>query len=503
MMIKNKIGFSILSLFSGFLIPLSLFAQQKSAKRGVGWDEKVRPLTAADASRLQEGVSWVYNWGVSADKDLDAYKADDGIVFVPQCWNAGFDASRLRSWLKTHPNTRYLLGFNEPNFSSQANMTPTDAAKAWPLLEQIAKDFNLKLVAPALNFSGEKVGGRTWSPYEWLDAFLEAYPTARIDALALHCYMNWYSAQTWFATEYFYKDLYDPSKTDVYGKYPHIKKYFDTYGKKPMLLTEFCAWEGNKDGYTSTLENQIDQMTQKIQKLEQSDLVEGYAWFMANPRQSATSYPYNNMFAANAAGSELSELGKVYVYMSSFDRNRYYTCGETILAKDYVDASMDNTIVRPRPNTEEGSDIPLQVELQAASWTQYQITVSGSGSYTLLLHGKWEANSKPWIYVDGKKVSSNIPIADNGWGDIGTTLSLAAGEHQLLVYNAGNNTFLLSYMKFDKTTAVNSVENDSYPIETRYYDLTGRRIAAPTRGITIKTVRTANNQLRAVKVVRR
>lgn len=102
-MTKNKIGFSILGLFLGFLFPHSLLAQSKSVKRGVGWDEKVRPLTIADAERLQDGVSWVYNWGVSANNNLETYNADNGIVFVPQCWNANFDESRLRTWLKTHP----------------------------------------------------------------------------------------------------------------------------------------------------------------------------------------------------------------------------------------------------------------------------------------------------------------------------------------------------------------------------------------------------------------
>lgn len=503
MMTKNKIGFSILGLFLGFLFPHSLLAQSKSVKRGVGWDEKVRPLTIADAERLQDGVSWVYNWGVSANNNLETYNADNGIVFVPQCWNANFDESRLRTWLKTHPNTRYLLGFNEPNFSSQANMTPTEAAKAWPKLEQIAEDFHLKLVAPALNFSGEKVGDRIWSPYEWLDAFLAAYPTAKIDALALHCYMNWYNAQTWFVTEFFYKDLYDPVKTDVYGKYPHLIKYFDTYGKKPMLLTEFCAWEGNKDGYTSTLENQIDQMTQKIQKLEQNDLVEGYAWFMANPQKDVNTYPFNNMFTSSSAGSELSELGKVYVYMSPFDTNKYYTPGETILAKDYIDASMDYTIVRPRPNTEEGSDIPLQVELQESSWTQYQVTATTSGSYNLVLHGKWTEYSKPWIYVDGKKASTNIPITANAWGDVSTTIPLTAGHHLLQVYNAGNDIFLLSSLRLDETTTINSVESESPPQEIHYYDLSGRSVTNASQGITIKKVRTATNQLYTVKVIGR
>ena len=56
-----------------------------------------------------------------------------------------------------------------------------------------------------------------------------------------------------------------------------------------MMLTEFCSWEN--DGTITGVDFQIDQMTQKLQKLEQSDLVEGYAWFMANADGGASAIP--------------------------------------------------------------------------------------------------------------------------------------------------------------------------------------------------------------------
>lgn len=484
------------------LIPFSTaLAQQKSAKRGVGWDEKTRAVTASDVALLKGGVSWLYNWGQSSGQAMGEATDDGDMVYVPMCWNGLYSESQLTSWLKAHPNTKWLLGFNEPNFSSQANMTPTEAAKLWPKLEKIADDYGLKLAAPALNFSGEKVGGRTWNPYEWLDAFLEAYPTAKIDALVLHSYMNWYSATVWFATEYFYKDLYNPAKTDVYGKYPHIVKYLDTYGKKPMLLTEFCAWEGNKDGFVTTEENQIDQMTQKLQKLEQDTIVAGYAWFIGNG--TASAFPYNSITQTTAAGSGLSKLGKVYVNMSSFDTSKYYSEGETIMAKDYVDASTDASVVRPRPNTEAGSGIPLQIELPSSGWATWQIDLPHGGEHQLSVHMKTTADAPLWAYVDGKKVATpSLASTAGAWTDRTVSLTLQAGKHKLMLFNAGTTEVCLNSLAIHVTSGIETVSAaPSAVVDKQYYDLSGRRVTASASGVRIVVEKMDDGTRRVLKAI--
>ena len=486
------------------LIPVSTaFAQQKSVKRGVGWDEKTRAVSASDVAMLKDGVSWLYNWGQHSSEAMGTATDNGEMTFVPMCWNGLYSESQLSAWLKAHPNTKWLLGFNEPNFSSQANMTPAEAAKEWPRLEKIAADYGLKLAAPALNFSGERVGGRTWSPYEWLDAFLEAYPTARIDALVLHSYMNWYSATVWFATEYFYKDLYNPAKTDVYGKYPHIVKYLDTYGKKPMLLTEFCAWEGNKDGFVTTEENQIDQMTQKLQKLEQDTIVAGYAWFIGNG--TASAFPYNSITQTTAAGSGLSKLGKVYVNMSSFDTSKYYSEGETIMAKDYVDASTDAYIVRPRPNTESGSSIPLQIELPSSGWAKWQVNAANSGEHQLTVHMKTTADMSLWVYVDGKNtVKSSLASTDGEWADRTVDLKLTAGKRKLMLFNAGSNSVYVNSLVFSETTGIKTIgKASSEVVDRQYYDLSGRKVEVPQPGVYIIVEKMSDGTSNVSKAVRR
>ena len=444
----------------------SALAQQRSAKRGIGWDEKTQALSEATISKMAPGISWVYNWGITP-KDPSLFSAEGEMVFVPMCWNALSNASEtaLRNYLSNHSEVKLLLGFNEPNFSAQANMTPQQAVNAWPKLEQIAADYGLELAAPALNFTGETVGGRVWGPYEWYDEFFRLYPTAKVDYLVLHCYMNWFSSTLWFATEYFYKDLYNAQKSELYGKYPNLVAFLDNYkeqhGHFPrMYLTEFCAWEGNKDGFVLNADSQLDQMTQKVQKLEQSDLVAGYAWFMGNAGGGASSYPYMSIFQQDVSTSPLSTLGTVYTYMSSFDASKYYVPGEMIVAKDYINASTDNQQVRLRPNTETDSDIPLQVQWGTSSWMSYQMDIATEGQYDLTLHMQSSAASSFRLYRNatgsGNRLTDTmtLPSTDGQWADVTTTVTLPAGKYAMLIYNMSTTTVLVNALQLKTTTAV-------------------------------------------------
>lgn len=467
---------------------LTGLAQTSGAKRGLSWDEAALPLQQHHMELMTPGINWVYNWG-NTPRNPELY-GSASLSYAPMCWNSNFNEAAIRDYLNAHPETRYLLGFNEPNFSSQSNMTPAYAASQWPRLEAIAADYEgLKLVAPALNFTGERVGGRMWSPYEWLDEFVRLYPEARIDCLALHCYMNWYSANTWFATEYIYSDLYDPTKRDVYGRYPNLVNYLDAYKAEhghfpPMMLTEFCAWEN--DGTINGVDFQIDQMTQKVQKLEQSDLVEGYAWFIGNV--AAGTYPYMGFIEAANANSGLSDLGKVYVHMSSFDTDRHYAPGENISAKDYVDATTDERLVRVRPNSDAASDSPLQIELTPGAYVQYSIEVAEKGDYMFTLHMSTASDIAMMLYVDNRRTStSTLPSTSGQWADRAFPAQLESGIHDITFFNASDTPLLLNDWHFEvKNSGLTEIAGTEEENAAEYYTLQGLPAAEPANGLYIK-----------------
>lgn len=241
--------------------------------------------------------------------------------YYPMCWTAKYDEKKLRAYLDAHPGVKYLLGFNEPNFMYQANLTPKDAAAKWPKVEKIAEDYNLRLVAPVLNFTGDHVGGRAWTPLEWIDEFIKQYK-------------------------------------------------------------------------------------------------------QKNKRQ-------------------------VYVHMSAFDKDYFYAPGSRIPAKDYVDATTDDRQVRLRPNTEEGSDVPLQVEFQKGSAAAYQIEVPQDGTYKITLHCLAATETALGITADEWQTTRAVTVSTNGkWIDVEDNITLAAGRHTLRMANLGDASFLINSWTF-------------------------------------------------------
>jgi hypothetical protein len=61
------------------------------------------------------------------------------------CWGAVYAGDVAGIEARIQAGSKYLLGFNEPNFKSQANLTPAQAASMWPNLEKIAADKGLEL----------------------------------------------------------------------------------------------------------------------------------------------------------------------------------------------------------------------------------------------------------------------------------------------------------------------------------------------------------------------
>lgn len=108
-------------------------------------------------------MSWVYTLGRHATQQRHhGYGARRLPGLRAHVLERRFRRGSPAAYLTAHPGVEYLLGFNEPNIAWTAggsSMTPQQAADAWPRLEKIADDYGLKLVAPALNFSGDNVGG--------------------------------------------------------------------------------------------------------------------------------------------------------------------------------------------------------------------------------------------------------------------------------------------------------------------------------------------------------
>lgn len=125
---------------------------------------------ATPESMTAFGGAWCYSW--CPDPGAPA-----GYEAVPMIWGA----SDVRQ--PVGGNSAWLMGFNEPDLTGQANLSPEAAARLWRDVERRHPD--RKLVAPAPSHLHP----------EWLPQFRAAYrqlwgAAPRLDALALHCYLQ-------------------------------------------------------------------------------------------------------------------------------------------------------------------------------------------------------------------------------------------------------------------------------------------------------------------------
>jgi hypothetical protein len=242
---------------------------ERSCKRGVAYGYHSIP----DLTALNAGISWWYNWATVPDQDVQGVYASMGVDFVPMVWGGNFNPTQVKAQIPA--GAKYLLGFNEPNFFSQANLSPTQAAALWPDIEDIAADKGLQIASPAVNFCGG--GCHETNPFNYLDAFFAACQGCKVDFIAAHWYACDGPALTWYLGQ--------------------LKKY-----NRPIWLTEFSCG----DGMDLSLDVQKAYMMDALAILEADPDVFRYSWFSGR----TTAIPNVNLLGASG---QLTELGQQYV----------------------------------------------------------------------------------------------------------------------------------------------------------------------------------------------
>ncbi|APR76985.1 Hypothetical protein A7982_02332 [Minicystis rosea] len=249
-------------------------------KRGVAYGHHSK----ADMEALSPSVSWWYNWAHVPDDGVkpDAYKTI-GLDYVPMVWGkGGLDSDHVTQIASEIPDSAsFLLGFNEPNFGAQANLSASEAAELWPHVEAIADARGLALVSPAVNFCGGSC--QETDPFKYLDDFFAACEGCRVDYIGVH--------------------IYTACQGDGTNKARWLINHLETYKMrfdKPLWLTEFACDDAG------SLAEQKAFMVDALEYLENEPRIARYAWFSGRA---------DNVANASLLGGdgELTELGQAYV----------------------------------------------------------------------------------------------------------------------------------------------------------------------------------------------
>ncbi|MDE6818217.1 MAG: carbohydrate-binding protein [Muribaculaceae bacterium] len=434
----------------------------KAPKRGISENE-IR--FKAELALLAKNTTWFYNWGNSFG---NSYLGENpGMEFVPMCWSGSYDENRIRAYAQSHPETKYLLGFNEPNFTNQANMTPQAAAAAWPRVQALAKELGLKLVAPAMNYSPNPP---YQSPTQWFDEFVALVGSDAFDYLAVHSY----------------------------GGFGNIKElattFHDRYGKD-VWVTEFCLWpdEGNPNSYVSP-EAQIASMIQTVEWLEKTPWIFRYAWFKAIGNSNADKGPNFGLIAPGSREDErlLSEQGKVYYNMPTFDPDVYHSVNTFVPTQDFI---AQNGILLGS-NTDPQVDAEIEItRFNAGAWADYQFDVPADGDYVLTLRvaGQGEpVRFDPIIGVfsvnaDSEQGDALAPARQftlSGSNDVYTeeyfTLSLKQGKQTIRIADTAPYSpsgIRISGLRLTDAASIRAITVDDLNAATAVYNLQGQRVS--------------------------
>jgi hypothetical protein len=382
----------------------TIHAQTVSPKRGIAYGNN----SSTDLSLLSGGISWWYNWSeVPESSVLNSYSGL-GVDFVPMAWNGNFNQQKLSDFLLTHPDVKYILGFNEPNFTSQANMTPTEAAANWPKIEAIADEFGLKIVGPAVNYCGTCVseGGTTYNdPFKYLDDFFSSCSNCRVDYLAIHSYMNTVGALSWYVDQ------------------------FKRFGK-PVWVTEFAGWESNNN--INSPSDQESFLIGAVDFLENDTSVFRYSWFTGRTTGGPGTYPYIDLLNP---GGGLTDLGNTYLNMPVHDTSVYISLPARIEAENY--SEMKGFLLE---KTSDESGFANFGYTDAQDWLEYNVYVNQGGTYPLDFRIASTQASGMDLFVDGeKKLTQNFTNTGGWqvWQTFRNSIYLSGGKHKLrLVANS-------------------------------------------------------------------
>lgn len=339
---------------------------EPSFKRGLG---EGNFTTAEELDQVIPGVSWYYNWANTPTYGLKGAVAEyQDIEYIPMAWNNNWSEDNIRNTVASHPSTKYMLGYNEPNFTNQAHMTPAEAAAAWPRVQAICKELGLAVVSPAVNNSA----WAEWSdPVKWMREFIRLVGIDAVDYIAFHAYGGMGNIQD--TAERLWNEFH-----------------------KPLWLTEFCYWPGGAGAVNVSPALQLNSMVNMISWCEKTDYIHRYAWFQAFEKghSTAASHVCPNYFLFDKTiykdennktkvRWDLNERGLVYTYMGTYDKSVWFNADGTLY--NAVDAVDHENISMGKSACKETTK-PIEItEVTSSSTIKYQFDVPQAGNYTLCL----------------------------------------------------------------------------------------------------------------------
>ena len=339
-------------------------------------------------------VSWYYNWTPEPN-----CPKDENVAFIPMIWSEKYLVdNNSEKYLVPLIGSDYeaLLGYNEPNWLGQAEMTVDEALQYWPMLEETG----LRLGSPATT-------GR--SGLDWTIEFIKGAKSRgyRIDFLALHWYGDCSSTEG-------LKDFLD---------------YYDAFGM-PMWLTEWSCYKQDMATNTSFLK--------KIMPvLESYEKMERYAWY--SNRTTSESYAGAALFDSTG---KPTPAGEIYINLPARHNKTLKVEGIPDLELEIVEWHEGPVLGEGDPGTEyikhgfEGG----RVIRQDGWYHLFTSEQSGDPKWVKMRMAHWKSEDG----LDWQRVSTLFESS----GDYTGEDPRAALWSPMPVYNDEDSTWYMTYVAY-------------------------------------------------------
>ena len=395
---------------------------QVSPKRGMAYGS----TSVADLNSVKSGISWWYNWSDTPDPLIKSYYSSQGVEFVPLMYNDSYTVANAIANIPA--DAKFLLAFNEPNFNGEANMTPAQAAAAWPKIQQIATAKNLQIISAAAAYCGGSacIAGYT-DPVKWHNDFFAACPTCKVDYIAFH--------------------NYEPTVGGLLALTNNLKVF-----GKPIWVTEFAYWD-------PTISNaaKIPYLQQAVSAFENDPDIYRYSWFQG--RSSA-----NPTVSILGADGVLTSLGAAYIGAAYGPKNNIP--GKVEVENVY---RRNGTALQTTTDIGGGQNVGYT---DPGTWNEFLVEVATTGSYTFKFRlASGVATGTFDIKLDGTLVKSNVTVANTGgwqtWVDYNVTgIVLPAGEHLLRFNFTGTGTNMNYFTTFFESGVPATADFSATPLST-------------------------------------
>ena len=404
---------------------------------------------AQDQRENAANADWAYNWGNEPNHNI----SKSNFEFVPMIWSGspGGVGTQINRILNLEENfgqhVDYVLGFNEPELPTQANMTVETALATWDVMTNAFENTDIKLVSPAVSGNG--------GIQNWLVPFMAEVETRnndsnpdndlQVDAIAYH----------------FYTVAFNP-QVEAQKLINQIDDLWVAY-QRPIWITEFAGTSFSLDNPVHSVEERTAFNRAFLQALipmfEARDYIERVAWWQFG----ALGQPYSALSTSSNGVFTPTGIGEVY-FRTILESGQAYDLAAGETAPTYVHylkggtltntgAAMD-VALRAVDNLEGSSvisgtsDFGFEDAEDAFIRVRSGTTLSKSGSNTITLSGSPFFNEGTVLVEagtlqleDGAQLTGAGTLRIDGGGVLATSAGVGGEEvlldSQTIILNQG------------------------------------------------------------------